>query len=286
MGIAPAVVTKPDKPAKRGQQLQATPVKAAAVKLQLPIHQPEHLSDFTFMNYLSAEKPDLILSIAYGEFIPSEILRMPRLGCINLHPSLLPKYRGAAPVQRALMAGESKTGITLAYVTEAWDAGDILLQEPYPIEPDDDAGRLLGKLGDAGASLIKKAMPLILEKKFQATPQVEREATYAPKIKGSETWINWKMSGSEIRNFIRGLSPEPGARTRFNTSLVKIYSARVLPQSGTQGIIIDLEKDGPVVACGNDAIVLTQIQPENRNIMSGKDFMNGYRLQKGQSFTG
>jgi len=283
LGIAPIVLTKPDKPAHRGQKLQATPVKSSALLHQLSVLQPPTLKDPTVVEQLKNENPDLFVSIAYGEYIPKEILEIPKLGTINLHPSLLPKYRGAAPVQRALMAGETETGITVAEVTQAWDAGDILAQERFPIAPEDDTGSLLDKLADRGAAMLKGLLPKLLDNKVARTPQNHPEATFAPMIRDEERWIDWKRPADEIVNLIRGLSPKPGARARFKGGQLLIYRARTVSTSGTPGTVVSLEKEGPAIAAGEGALLPLDLLPENRKRMSGKDFMNGYHLQIGQT---
>ena len=284
-GISPLIITKPDRPAKRGKKLQPTSVKERALQLNLPILQPSSLSDPNFKKSLKSENPDLMISIAYGEYIPKEVLAIPRLGCINLHPSLLPKYRGAAPVQRALMAGAKVTGVTIAYVEEDWDAGDILLQETSPIDPNDNAGSLLNKLAIQGGELLLKTLHILKEGRVKAEPQDHSKATYAPKIKDEETMIKWNQGAEEIRNFIRALSPSPGARSKLNGMMIKISKAKVIPGSGdSPGKIVELEKEGPVVSTKQERLLLLEVQPENRKLISGKDFINGNRLQVGQTF--
>ncbi len=284
LGFSPLVVTKPDKPRKRGHELLGTPIREKATSLGLEIWPLETLREAAVVSKFKEWKPDLIVSIAYGGYIPKELLTLPSIGCVNLHPSLLPHYRGAAPVQRALMAGETETGLTLATVSEQWDAGDILFQERHAIDLDDNAGTLLERLAHRGASLISSAIPSLLQKKIVATPQDGTQATYAPKIQDEETWIGWSHRASDITNQIRGLAPTPGARTHFPGGVAKIFKAQVVPGEGLPGSLLRLEKEGPVVGTGERALLLLFVQPENRKVMTGKDLVNGYRLQENQSF--
>jgi methionyl-tRNA formyltransferase len=285
MGFSPLVITKPDKPAGRGKKIRATPVKQWALECGLDVWEPTTLNSEVFYEALFKRSPDLIVSAAYGAYIPPNILQLPPFGSINLHPSLLPKYRGAAPVQRALMAGEEETGVTLAYMVEKWDAGDILLQKACQILPEDNAGTLLEKLAYEGSLLLKEALPLIFERKIQAFPQDEKQASYAPKLKEEEAWLNWERPAQELVNQVRALAPEPGASTRYRGGRLKVLKALLFQATGAPGKVLALEKEGPVVACKEGAILLAVVQPENRKIMLGKDFINGYRIQKGEIFS-
>lgn len=282
----PLVITKPDKPSGRGKKTGNTPIKKAAQELGLNLLQPETLKAPEVHRKFQQEAPLLIISIAYGDYIPPEILKLPRAGCVNLHPSLLPKYRGAAPVQRAIMAGDKETGITLAYVTPQWDAGDVLMQEPAPIEVHDTSGSLLQKLAIKGGSMLQRALPLLLEGKLSGVPQESSKATFAPKIKESESWIDWNAPAVVIFNLVRGLAPAPSAKTKLSGKLIKIHQVELVSGRASPGEIADLREQGPVIGTGTQLLVLRMVQPENRKIISGKDFINGYRLQKGQIFEG
>jgi len=284
LGFHPLVITKPDKPARRGQKLTGTALKEKAEELQLSLLQPVSLKEPELVEAMKKENPELIISIAYGGYIPPEILDIPKLGTINLHPSLLPKYRGAAPVERALMAGEVKTGVTLAYVSPEWDAGDVLAQIDCAINPEDDAGTLLAKLAEAGASLLKKQLPLILDGKAVAHPQDHPKATMAPKIAESETWIDWQRPAQELVNQVRGLSPHRAVQTRFRDKLLKIYKAAVVPVQGTPGFVAAVTPEGPAVAAKKEAVLLLKVKPENRKEMSGRDFVNGYAIEENKRF--
>lgn len=294
-GCQMLIVTKPDKPSGRGKQLKPTPVKKWGVEHLITVLEPEHLKGIEFFKKLSKETPDLIYSAAYGSYIPLEILKLPKLGAVNLHPSLLPLYRGAAPVQRALISGAVETGVTLAYMTEKWDQGEILAQKKFPISEDDDAGTLLEKLAAEGVSLIEEILPRLLEGKVASITQDDSKATYASVIKKEETWIQWEKSAEEVKNQIRGLSPEPGARTLFQGKQVKILKAKIWEENkpfasnaaGNEiqpGVIYRIESDGPVVFCGRGSLLLLKVQPESRNVLNGKDFVNGQRVHVSQQF--
>lgn len=281
LAFRPIVITKPDKPAGRGKKQQATPVKIAAQSLGLEIFEFETLQDPVSLKPIHERKPDLLISAAYGNYIPPELLIYP---CLNLHPSLLPKYRGAAPVERALMAGETTTGATIAYVVEEWDAGDILLQQSCPIDPEENAGDLREKLANLGAKLLAEAVSRFFTGNLPATPQDPAKKSFAPKIKEEELWVRWTQPASRIHNQIRGLAPAPGACSKFRGERIKILQSRRAEGKGKPGIILRLEKEGPVVAVGEEALLLLQVQPANRKILSGKDFLNGYRPECGETF--
>lgn len=278
LGLHPIVITKPDKPAKRGQKISGTDVKEAAQKLGLSIWQPASLNEM--IEPIKKEKPELIVSIAYGGYIPPEILSIPKLGTINLHPSLLPKYRGAAPVERALMAGETETGVTVAYVTHEWDAGDLLAQEKASMDAEADAGSLLNELANQGAGLLKKTLPIVLSEKAKAVPQDSKKATYAPRIKENERLIDWTKSAGEIVNQIRGLSPHRAAQTTFRMKRLNIYKGKEIQASGKPGTVLSISSEGPVIAAKKNAVLLFSVKPENKNQMSGRDFVNGYAIKE------
>jgi methionyl-tRNA formyltransferase len=273
-------------------------VKKWGIEHLLPVLEPVDLKSFEFFERLKEKESDLIFSAAYGSYIPTEILHLPKFGSINLHPSLLPLYRGAAPVQRALMSGARESGITLAYMTEKWDQGEILAQKSFPVLEEDDSGTLLEKLAEAGVFLLDQTLPKLFRKEIVPVPQDDSKATYAPALKKEETWIQWGKPAEKIHNQIRGLSPDPGARTLFQGKQIKILKAGVLEEKGLTefgvrlallpqmqpGTIIGIEPEGPVVVCGKDLLLILKIQPESRGILSGRDFLNGYRVQILQQF--
>lgn len=262
-------------------------MKEAALRLGLDVWEPGDLKAPEFFLLFQNENPDLIVSAAYGGYIPVEILNLPPRGAVNLHPSLLPRYRGAAPVQRALMAGEAETGVTLAMMSEKWDAGEILAQEKFSVRPDDDAGSLLDRLAIEAARILKNALPAILEGKAARTPQDHAQATFAPAIKKEDQRIDWNAPARGVVNRIRGLAPEPGARAAFGGAGVTIFKASARDDAGAAagpGVIVRVEKEGPVVAAGSGAVVIERLQPDSRKILTGREFVNGYRVQAGQTF--
>lgn len=285
LGHRPIVITKPDKPSGRNNRIQSTPVKKAALEMNLEVWTPENLKSSEIFEKILEKKPVLIVTAAYGEYIPSRFLELPSRGCINVHPSMLPKYRGAAPVQRALMAGETETGVSIATVAEKWDSGDILLQESFAISPVENAATLLEKLANRGAALLKKVVPMLLEGDAKRIPQDEGKATYAEKIQDKDLWIDWNLPAEKIANQVRGLAPDPGARSLHREVMIKVLKAQAVQGIGAPGTILRLEQEGPVVAAGANSVLFLEAQPQNRNVMSGRDFVNGFRLQVGEKFS-
>ncbi len=265
------VITQPDKPAGRGQKLTPPPVKVLAQRLGIPVYQPEKIKPFT--EKIREMKPDCIVVVAYGKILPKEILEIPPYKVINLHASLLPKYRGPAPIQRALMSGERKTGNTVMLVNERMDAGDILSQEEIEIEEDDNFYTLSEKLAKRGAKLLKETLKGWFEGRIKPVPQNEDEATYAPYIQKEEFRICWKASAESIRNRIRGLYPN--AYTFFGEKRIKILKAKVVERTGEPGEIIDMKEF--IVACGEKALKIEElINPKGKKV-SGEEFMRGYQ---------
>lgn len=280
LSLHPMVITKPDKPAGRGKRQQATPVKTASRQLGLEILELETLQNSLSLRKIHDKKPELLISAAYGNYIPPDLLIYPSL---NVHPSLLPKYRGAAPIERVLMAGETLTGVTIAYIAEEWDSGDIVLQQSYPIAPEENAGMLREKLAALGATLLGEAIAKFFAGQLTAIPQDSSKKSFAPKIKEEETWIHWTRPALQIHNQIRGLSPAPGARSLFRGTRIKILQSRMVSGGGKPGDILRLEPEGPVVSAREEALLFLQVQPENRKIFSGKDFLNGYHPEPGET---
>lgn len=277
------VVTQPDRPRGRGKRVQPTPVKAAALELGLPIEQPASLRDAAVQERLASLKPDAICVVAYGALLPPPLITLGRFGCINVHPSLLPKYRGAAPIQRALMNGEEVTGVTTMFLSEEMDAGDIILQEAVPIGADEDAGALHDRLADIGARLLVESLQLLAEGKAPRIPQAHEEATYAPKIEPHDEVIVWERSARELHNQIRGLSPSPGAYTFYNGRRLKIRQARWSPENteAPPGTVVEWDGEAIRVQTGDGILHLLRVQPENSEPRSARDFVNGYRITAG-----
>ncbi len=280
-----AVVTQPDRPRGRGQKLWPTPVKKKALELGLVVAQPESLKDEQFLEYLNRLNPDLIIAVAYGNIIPSEILEMPPEGCINLHPSLLPCYRGASPIQSALLNGESVTGVSVIYMAPELDAGDIIMQEEEEIRPRDCTGDLHDRLARKGAEIILRSVDAIARGEARPEPQDHRQASYTAPLEKSDEMIDWKAGAEDIFNQVRALSPVPGATAFYQGRRVKVKKARLPRQeaNGEPGEIIGLNDEGIEVATGNGTLVITRVQPEGKKEMNALDFWRGYRLNPGDT---
>ena len=271
------VVTQPDKLVGRKQVLVSSEVKNCAVARGIPVFQPIKIKD-DYQAVLDA-KPDIIITAAFGQFIPKVILDYPKLGCINVHGSLLPKYRGGAPIQKSIINGETETGITIMYMAPKMDAGDIIAQKSIPILDSDDNGSMFSKLSILGRDLLAEVLPSIMDGSNPRIPQDERMVTYSYNITHEEQFINWNKSAKEVFNHIRGLAPNPTALTSINNTVIKIYEAKVLDKelSGTPGEVLSLNKE-LVVACGVGAISILTLQVSGKNKMDVKSFLNGQKL--------
>ena len=277
------VVTQPDRPKGRGLELVASPVKESALKLSLPITQPDRIkTNDKFRAQLSALKPDAIIVVGYGRIIPPWMLDLPPLGNINLHASLLPKYRGAAPIQWAIANGETVTGVTTMRIDAGLDTGDILLQEELAIEPHDDAETFAPRLAQIGADLVVETLRSLQAGSVHPRPQDNSLATLAPILKKEDGLIDFSRSATEIINRIRGFQPWPGASTQFRGKTVQIITAK--PATGALPVgELRLQADHLLVGCGhNTSLELLEIQLEGRKRSSAGDFVRGYRPRTGE----
>ena len=285
-----AVVTQPDRPAGRGKHLSAPPVKRFAREHGLPLYQPEKIEDEPFYRLLKGLNLEVIVVVAYGKIIPLEILRVPKYGCLNVHASLLPKYRGAAPINWAIINGEDLTGITIMEITEQLDSGPIILQREEPILPMDTAGSLEERLAALGAECLSDALTLIVTGRTSRITQDESQASYAPKLKKDDGLIAWNHKAMEIHNRVRGLFPWPSAYTFFEGRLVKVLETSVLQRKGEispPGTIVEsIKGQGLAVVTGEGLLLLRRLQPENRPPMEALEFSRGYRAGPGKSFSG
>ena len=276
-----AVYSQPPKPRGRGQQLSPSPVHAFADGLGLEVRTPVSMKAAEEIAAFQALDLDAVVVVAYGQILKREVLEAPRLGCFNLHASLLPSWRGAAPIQRALMAGDPVTGVQVMRMSEGLDEGAIILSEVTPIEWDDTAGTLTDRLAIIGASLLPRALAAIERGGATETAQ-EGEATYAKKIMPEEARIDWTRTGPEVDRHIRGLSPFPGAWFEAPSPKgpvrVKALISQVSPAAGKDGEVID---DGLLVACGEGAVRLTRVQREGKGPQDGVDFLRGFPLPEG-----
>jgi methionyl-tRNA formyltransferase len=276
------VVTQPDKRKGRDRLPAAPPVKELALQNHLKVLQPSTLKDTSFLEEISALHPDIIIVVAYGKILPSGILKLPPQGCINLHASLLPKYRGAAPIQWAIINGEKKTGITTMYMDAGLDTGDILLQEDVAID-DGDTGETLGRrLAHLGASLLTKTIQKIKDQSLIRTPQTGTP-TYAPPLKKEDGRISWSKTAVEISNLVRGMYPWPCAYCYLKNERIKITRVKA---SGGSGIAGRIEKahEELVVGTGEGFITIIELQSEGKRMMAARDFLQGRRLQEGTFF--
>lgn len=277
-----AVVTQPDKKKGRGHIFTPPPVKEFAINKGIEVFQPTNIREDTFISKIFDLRPDLIVVAAYGKILPPDILKIPVYGCINVHASLLPKYRGAAPIQWAIINGEKKTGITIMMMDEGMDTGDILLQEEVEISEDDNAETLSKKLSELGASLLIKAIKKIEEGSIERLPQVGTPS-YAPPLKKEDGLIDWSKPASEIFNFVRGMYPWPCAYCYLNKERIKIIKVKIIEGMGTPGRIERVDRDF-IVGTGRGLISIIELQPEGKRIMAAKDFLRGRRLKEGTFF--
>lgn len=278
-----AVVTRPDRPQGRGLQMTPPPVAMAASQYALTVLQPERLRDPEFLARLRTLEPDLLVVVAFGRLIPPDVLALARLGGINLHPSLLPRYRGAAPIPRAIAAGETTTGVTVLHVSEELDAGDIILQRAVPIHPDDTAAMLEGRLAEEGAGLLVEAVRLLEADRAPRTPQDPSRATFARKITPEEAWISWSDPAVKIVNQVRAFDPWPVACTSWGEVVLKIWRARALEGSGPQapGTVVSAGREGLVVATGAGRVEILEVQPAAGRRMPAADYLRGHPLPPG-----
>jgi methionyl-tRNA formyltransferase len=283
-----AVVTQPDKPKDRDLKLQPSPVKSLALKLNLPVLQPLRARDEKFIGELCALKPDLIVVVAYGHILPQIILDLPKFGCLNVHTSLLPKFRGAAPIQWAIANGDTETGVTVMKMDAGLDTGPIISQRRTSILPDDDSATLHDRLARLGAELLAQTIPDFVAGKIPPVSQPADGISHAPKIKKEDGHIDWSLPAKAIWNRLRAFTPWPGAFTFLagepRPLLLKIWKAETVEQSGRTGEILSADKNGIVVACGRDALRVLELQPESGRRMNAAEFLAGHAMNAGAEF--
>ena len=281
-----AVFTQPDRPAGRGERMTAPPVKGLALKHGIEVHQPEKLREDIWKETFQKIHADAYVVVAYGKILPPWLLEIPPLGAFNVHASLLPKYRGAAPVQWAIANGESETGVTTMKLNEGMDTGDILFQEKVLIAPHETAVAMQQRLAEIGADLILHTINLLESGELHPIKQDPALATYAPSLKKEDGFIRWeRLTANEIYNRIRAFNPWPGAYTLINGQVLRIWSA--IPQAGSldvhfPGTLIVGSLEGPVVRCAQGFLRLIEVQLENRKRISAADMFNGLRIPKNQ----
>lgn len=280
-----AVLTQPDRPAGRGMQLKPSPVKQLATQQGLVVLQPASLKGAEIQQVLAGYQADLMVVAAYGLILPPAVLQIPRLGCLNIHASLLPRWRGAAPIQRAIQAGDAQTGITIMQMDAGLDTGDMLLKKSCSIEKNETAASLHDKLALLGADAITEALELLEKDKLIATPQPNESATYAAKLTKEEARLDWTLSALELDRAVRGFNPFPGAVAYINDTPIRIWQARVYEgMSGEPGIILAVKDQTPIVACGEGALSLEVLQKPNARALPAGQFLQGFHLKAGDRF--
>ncbi len=278
------VLTQPDRPAGRGMKLTPSPVKQLALQHGLPVYQPEKLRTPEAQAPVAAADAELMVVAAYGIILPQTVLDMPRLGCVNIHASLLPRWRGAAPIHRAIQAGDGLTGITIMQMDAGLDTGDMLSIHEVAIAEDETTSSLHDKLAICGGKAIVEALVDLPLLQAKATKQPDVGVTYADKIRKDEAPINWQSSADEISRQIRAFNPFPGATSVLNGEVIKIWKAEVLRAAGQPGMVLSADKTGIVVACGEDALRLTELQRPGGRRISASDFIAGTQLGAGSQF--
>jgi len=275
------VYTQPDRPKGRGKQLAAPPVKELAQKYDIPVYQPLKLRQPEAVAELEALAPDLIVVVAYGQILPKSVLEIPAHGCINVHASLLPKYRGAAPINKAIIDGETETGITTMYMDVGLDTGDMLVKKTLAIGPEETAGELHDRLASLGRETMEETLRQLCAGTLQREVQDDEQSTYASMMKKEDGRIDWNRSAQEIHNHVRGLDPWPGAYTTINGELLKLAETRPEAAEGLPGNVIAADKNGVCVACGSGSLRIQQLQLAGRKRLAAADFLRGCPLEAG-----
>lgn len=286
------VITQPDKPKGRGKTMLPTPVKEEAMKHGFPVYQPVKVRDPEFLQVLEKLDPDIIVVAAFGQIIPKSILELPKYGCINIHASLLPKYRGAAPIQQAVIDGEKESGVTIMRMGTGLDTGDMISKIVVPIAKDETGGTLFDKLAEAGAKLLVETLPHIFDGTAVYEKQPEESPTpYAGMITKQMGLINFGKSAAELERLVRGLNPWPSAFTFWNGKTLKVWESFVVKseEAGAEksepGTVVKTDKKGIYVACGEDVLVLSQVQLEGKKRMDADAFLRGCHIETGSRFT-
>lgn len=281
-----AVVTQPDRPQGRGLEVRSSPVKQAAVTKSLHLYQPENVNDYEFLRELRALSPDVIVVVAYGQKLSNDILSLPRWCCANIHPSLLPRFRGPEPVARAILRGETVGGVCVVKIVEKMDAGPILGVTRVPIPPDATTPEFEAQLAPIGADLLVDVLDAIAAQTVIELPQNERDASYAPKFEKNDGRIDWRKPAPRVKDFVRALQPFPGAFTFHNRGRLAVWKVEVVrgPRSNQRpGTISGVEKDRVRVACGEGEVALIEVQPENKKRMTAAEWVNGFQPKGGEA---
>lgn len=273
------VYTQPDRPKGRGMKMVCSPVKEVAMAAGIPVFQPENFREEESVQQLRDLQPDICAVVAYGRILPQKVLDVPKRGCINIHASILPKYRGSAPYQWAVLDGLEETGVTAMYLTREMDAGDIIDVSRTPIGENETAGELLNRLAVLGADLLSKTLSRFAQGEVEGTAQDASQVSYAPMLDKSMSPIDWTKTARQVHNHVRGLHPWPVATTEIQGKLFKVHATRVAEGSGEPGQILGLSKTGLLVACGEGAVEILSLQAEGGKRMSAPDYFRGHPLQ-------
>lgn len=279
------VVTQPDRPRGRGRKLTASPVKDYALRAGIEVWQPGRIREPGFVDLLRELAPEVIVVVAFGQILPRSILEIPRFGCINVHASLLPWFRGAAPIHRALIEGEETTGITTMYMDEGMDTGDMIIRAPVSIGNDDTVGTLHDRLAAVGGVLLVRTLDLVFQGQAPREPQDHEQATYAPMLTGDDEVIRWNLPAEQIRNHVRGMDPWPGACARLSGETVKVWRVETVPSVADEsepGMVLSIDPDyGIIVQAGKNCVVIKELQPAGGRRMPVDAFLRGRRLTPG-----
>lgn len=278
-----AVVTQPDRPQGRGREVKPSPVKELALAAGLPVYQPVSVGAPDFVDTVAKLHPDVVIVVAFGQILPESLLRIPVLGCVNVHASLLPRYRGAAPIQRAVMDGQKVTGVTTMLMDKGLDTGDILLQQARPIAADETMGEVHDSLAVMGADLLLETLEGLENGTINREAQDSSLATYAPPLTREEERIDWTRTAAAIKNHVRGMNPYPGAYTSHDNKKLKIWRVKLVPGgAGQPGETLAVDKkEGFVVQAGEGAVLVQEVQPQGKGRMAAADFARGYRVSPG-----
>jgi len=284
------VITQPDHPQGRGRKILPTPIKKIALNRGIEVFQPKNINDEEAIKKIKELNPDIILVVAYGQILSKDILNIPKIGCINIHASLLPKYRGAAPINRAIINGEKETGITFMFMNEKVDAGETIYQQKITILPDETYGELYYRLSNLSANIINTFLEKVKEGKIKRIPQEYKLVSYARKMTKQDGEITWSDKGEKIYNLIRGTTPDPGAFTYYKGKKLKIIQARFLSSYQNEvkispsipGCVVRIEKDSISISTGDKGIIkILKVVPSGGKIMSAQQFVNGYKIKVG-----
>jgi methionyl-tRNA formyltransferase len=279
-----AVLTQPDRPAGRGLFASASPVKALAMANGLAVMQPPSLRDDAVQSLLRSLQPDIMVVAAYGLILPQAVLDIPRRGGINVHASLLPRWRGAAPIQRALLAGDARTGISIMQMDAGLDTGPVLTQKGFDIGDDDTAGTLHDRLAELGAAMCVATLDAFDSGKLVATPQSERDATYAPKIGKAEARIDWREGAALVQRRVRAFNPTPGASSSVRGAELKFWACSLAEGRGSPGEVLDASDGGLLIACGEGAVLATELQRAGGKRLRAGELLRGFALSRGERF--